>query len=204
MGIEAVRSATGQPRANCACDQCGREEIVAARFERRRGQQNWVNDGPVLKKLLKSGWSHIKNTLRCPACEARRKALAHEESKKLAQQVGRAESVGENAMKAAVNTTPKMPEPKQKRLIIIALEDAYDDAAKRYRGGATDKTVADELGGGIMPGWVSDIREEMFGPAGNEEVDALRVEMLGVKSQVEAMLKRLEAITASHDKRVRA
>ncbi len=53
----------------------------------------------------------------------------------------------------------------------------YDGDAKRYKGTDTDKTIADALGNGVMPGWVAEIREQNFGPAGgNEEIEIPRGE----------------------------
>lgn len=66
---------------------------------------------------------------------------------------------------------PSEPNGRQKRLIILALEDAYDDTAKNYRKGRSDQTVAAECGDGISPEWVAQIRDEMFGPAG-PQIDA--------------------------------
>lgn len=78
----------------------------------------------------------------------------------------------------ATITALRQPTPKQKREIIGILEDVYDDDSKRYKGQETDKTVAETIGGGVMPGWVAEIREEMFGPDGsNDEMEALMVEM---------------------------
>lgn len=81
--------------------------------------------------------------------------------------------------KAETNITAlRQPTPKQKREIIGILEDVYDDDQKRYRGHETDKTVAETIGGGVMPGWVAEIREDMFGPdGGNDEMQDLLTEM---------------------------
>ena len=81
-------------------------------------------------------------------------------------------------MSASNITKLRQPSPKQKREIIGILEDVYDDDNKRYRGHETDKTVAETIGGGVMPGWVAEIREDMFGPDGsNDEMEALLIEM---------------------------
>lgn len=87
------------------------------------------------------------------------------------------------AMKAtqqkATNVTDlRQPTKIEKRQIIGILEDVYDDNLKRYRGKETDKTVADTVGLNVMPGWVAEIREDMFGPDGsNDEMETLMVEM---------------------------
>lgn len=50
---------------------------------------------------------------------------------------------------------------KNKRLVILALEDYFDDANKRYRDGKSDHGVAEELS--LAPAFVSAVREEFFG-----------------------------------------
>ena len=153
--------------------------------------------GQIIKKISGHGWALVKARLHCPACEAKRKAAA----------AARRES----DMQAKVETKPAAPREAsgpQKRLIILALEDAYDDGAKRYKGAATDASVAQGLGDGIMPGWVSAIREEMFGPAGNEEIEAIKREIAAMvesaNATAAAMLKRIEAVERASDRRVKA
>ena len=106
------------------------------------------------------------------------------------------------------DTPLRRPSPKQERLIILALEDAYDDQAKRFKGGATDKTLADELGDGIMFGWVAEIRERLFGPSGgNEEIDAIKADIQKLQSEfdarIAAMAKRIDAVVAAVGPRAR-
>lgn len=71
----------------------------------------------------------------------------------------------------------RQPTRDQKRLIVAALEDAYDTKNQRYKGLETDKGIADMLGDGIMAGWVAAVREDMFGPDGNEEIGNLAGEV---------------------------
>lgn len=215
MSIDAVRDERGFPRACCICDECGFEEVVPASHNRHMGDAPQVNEGQAIKKLSGMGWSFIKHKLRCPKCETRRRVYAQQKS---AHQVPeRWKAGGENypikqesgQLVESTNVEPiRKPDGKQKRLIVLALEDAYDDAAKRYKGGNTDKLLAEEIGAGIMPGWVASLREELFGPAGNEEIEAIRAEIEAIRSDTEtrlaAMLKRLDACVSDHDKRVRA
>lgn len=71
---------------------------------------------------------------------------------------------------------PRQPTRQQKREILDLLSDVYDTDQECYRRGDTDETVADVLG--VMPGWVSQIREDLFGPDGsNEDMAALRTEI---------------------------
>ena len=75
-------------------------------------------------------------------------------------------------------TELRRPTPAQKRQIIGLLEEVYDDKLLRYAGGETDKTVAEAIGGNVMPGWVAEIREELFGPDGaNEDIAILQASL---------------------------
>ena len=79
------------------------------------------------------------------------------------------------AIKTENVTQLRLPTIEQRRQIVEMLVITYDGDAKRYKGTDTDKTIADALGNGVMPGWVAEIREQNFGPAGgNEEIDAIR------------------------------
>jgi hypothetical protein len=116
------------------------------------------------------------------------------------------------------NVAPiRQPTPEQEVDIIVTLSAVYDRKAKRYQGQETDKTVAETVGGGVMPGWVATIRAAKFGPAGNEEVDLIRESIAKLKADhaaridalradldkaVAAMTKRLDACVAAHDRRV--
>jgi len=59
------------------------------------------------------------------------------------------------------------PTVEQKHEIYEMLKVAYDCKNKRYTGAETDRSLADELGIKRWA-WVQDIREQFFGPDGNE------------------------------------
>lgn len=215
--IEPI-SGKGVNRVNGVCDDCGRKEAVACDYERASGWKWLPNEGQALKKLTAHGWAIAKNRLRCPKCEFKRKAevsTAHKDQK-MEKPATPADA------KAATDIVRlfeplRQPTPKQKREIIALLEGVYDDDAKRYKGAETDKTVAETLGNGVMPGWVAEIREEMFGPDGsNEEMDQLIADMNAwkreiseeieayhkqvndrIQKEVSAFQKRLEVIKSS-------
>lgn len=189
MAIEAIKG-PGVQRANLVCDTCSRSEVIACSYD-KLGFRAWQpSRGQALTKAKAKGWAEIKGDLVCPACEAKRKAIHNSGEKPMTEKT------------TATVTDIRKPTGKQKRLITLALEDAYDDAAKRYKGQATDKTIADELGDGIMFGWVAEIREECFGPSGeNEEIAAIRREIALVKGDFEekmkAISKRLDVVVAA-------
>ena len=134
---------------------------------------------------------------------------------------------------AAPAAQPREPTRAMRVDIYVALASAYDLDAQRYRGHATDRTVAEAVGGGCMPGWVSALREAEFGPAGNEEVDGIRAELrrldgvvaqagrdfdahIGralkikaafeteMKAELTALTRKIDRAVEAHDKRVRA
>lgn len=160
MTFEPIRSDRGQPRVRCICDDCGRDEVVPA-VHGRRGHEG---DGQAASKIQKMGWSYIGKRLRCPACESSRKVVKVKTKPKV----------------AAAGSTPREPTRAQKREILDLLAYVYDIDGGCYRRGDTDETVADVLG--VMPGWVSELREELFGPAGSNE------DMAELRAQVDALI----------------
>ena len=178
----------GAPRVRVGCDGCTREEVVAA-----EGARGTVNRAGVLRKLALRGWAETRGRLCCPACEAKRRAgLA---AAKLA------DKPKEIAMTKQV-TPLRAPSREQRREIVQMLELAYDVAAERYRGTDTDATIAEALGGGVMSGWVAEIRDAMFGPDGsNDEMSALLAEMrdwrLLARDRAKAAEAGLQALTAA-------
>lgn len=72
------------------------------------------------------------------------------------------------------------------------LEVAYDVSLGRYKGADTDLTVAEVLR--VMPGWVAEIREDLFGPdGGNDEIEALAEDIAKLAAQFSTALAEFEA-----------
>lgn len=196
MSIQPIKGRRGEELAFCTCQDCGGEETIPARHgnsghetRRNRFALTLHSEAGVIEALKKRGWSHIKNRLRCPKCTENRK-----------QQ--------DPAMTTAAITPIRQPTPAQEVDIIVALSAAYDRKAKRYLGQETDKTVAEAVGDGCMPGWVAAIRAEKFGPAGNEEAEAIRAEIEAIRAEtgknLDALTARLDALYRAEDKRVKA
>lgn len=81
---------------------------------------------------------------------------------------------------------PRTPTLAQRHEITGMLMLSYDHKAGRYTGAETDKTIAEAIGGGCMPGWVAEIREANFGPAGgNEEIEAIRAEIAALSARLD-------------------
>ncbi|MFE3839396.1 hypothetical protein [Pseudogemmobacter sonorensis] len=196
MGIKAI-DGKGVNRAAVICDICMRREVVTCDYHRSKSQEWTPNEGQIRRKITAQGWSEVKGAHHCPACEAKRKAV---------NSAKREAKVAET--KTASVPAIRRPTPEQEVDIIVALSSAYDRKAKRYTGQETDATVAEAVGGGCMPGWVAEIRAAKFGPAGNEEAEAIRSEIKRIGDEtgkaLAALTARLDALYRAEDKRVRS
>lgn len=193
MTIEPIPHLGGVPRAKVICDECGRDECVPCKYERNNhNKKTHPNESQARAKAMQQGWSYVKNKLRCPTCEAKRKVVPMKPK----------QSPSEEA--------PKEPTRAQKRQIMDMLEETYDTSAERYSGGDTDETVAEVLG--VMPGWVAKLREEFFGPeGGNEDIESLverlddiEKQMKGIEGDCKAMVKDAEYIKANAETALRS
>lgn len=203
--IKAIKGPRNSCLALCVCDDCSTEVSFDAVHEGGHGENRAVmlqklalkNPGAVSRRLQAMGWVDSGKRLRCPPCEAKRKGQTN--AINICEKAEKDMTLeAQKVAKVAVVASLREPTPKQKRLIIMALEDDYDDAAKRYKGGKTDKSIADELGDGILFGWVARVREDLFGPdGGNEEIAAVEAEIKKLYASVEALTKRINAIKAA-------
>jgi len=206
----------GANRAAAVCDGCSREEVVSCDYDGKAPVE-----GHLHRKVCAHGWALVKGRLLCPACEAARRAG---KEKPVEEGMG-------NAAEGAAIVQLREPTRAMRVDIYVALASAYDLDAQRYRGDATDRSVAEAVGGGCMPGWVSAVREAEFGPPGNEEVETIRAEIrrvedivaqaardfdahisralkikaafeTEVKAELLALTRRVDLCVRNHDKRV--
>lgn len=177
--IEPVERCGRNPKARAVCDGCGlRHEVVCDYEFVPGGKRHRLNEGQAVRKLTAAGWELVKGRLHCPACAKARKREA------------------QKMPKDATVTPIREPTFQQRRDILSLLGEVYDTAAMRYRRGDTDRTVAEAVGDGCMPGWVAEIREQFFGPSGgNEDLDSLRDEVKALARDAEA---RVGVLTAEH------
>lgn len=172
MTIAPCRTHRGNPAARCTCDQCGAGVDLVVKHQRdsRHGAE-----AHAMRKLTAMGWACHGKTLRCPDCEALRRLEAHNHQSKEEPMTTKPATA---KLADVMPTELRRPTPAQKRQIIGLLEEVYDDKLLRYAGGETDKTVAEAIGGNVMPGWVAEIREELFGPDGaNEDIAILQASL---------------------------
>lgn len=178
------KGASRRPYAEVKCDHCEFSENFRADYERVAPDRFEVKEGQVLMKATQKGWSNIKGSLRCPECEAKRRDTAKPQK----------EITVKNVVNLPITEEPRQPSREQKRQIVTLLTDVYDIASNRYTGGETDKTVADAIGGGVLFGWVAQIREDLFGPdGGNEEIVRLEADVKAHADAIDALTRDMDA-----------
>jgi hypothetical protein len=158
--VSPAKGQRGQARMRAICDSCMQEEV----FPCARG-----DFAEARRKLGLRGWAEVGGTLRCPTCEARRRAHA----------------VVPVTVPGTAKPAEALPKPtrEQKRQIMELLSESYDTGAGRYRKGDTDAVVAEVLGFPQRPGWVAQIREEFFGAdGGNDEIASLSAQIAALQA----------------------
>lgn len=168
--VDLVMTATGS-MARIECAQCG-----------ARDEWRVTNRPPpevLPKHFQQKGWETRRKPT-CPEC-AKKKEV-------------RMPSVTQ--IKPAANDKPVASDAarKAKQLLFLELMDAYDDTAKCYRTGHTDKTLADKLG--ISEGTVRAFREENFGPLSEpKEFTELRDKLAALQRDVASVSVQLQEAT---------
>lgn len=160
-----------------------------------------LNKGDVVTKLQKHGWSYTSKGLLCPEC-ATAKAPAktpkpHPKESVIVTQLPKTDALA-----------VRQPTREQRRQIVDLLGTCYDTKAERYIGTDTDKTVADCIGGGVLFGWVAQVREEFFGPnGGNGEMEEVlqaiktqRAALDAIQGTVDSVVQMLNGAASSLDK----
>lgn len=185
MSVMGIPKGAGSSNvADAVCDICGTTKRAACDYERRATGKWEPNEAQVIEKAVKAGWTFVKHSLRCPACSAREREKA-----------AAAKEASMKRQEESVVTELRQPTRDQKREIILLLTACYDVEAGRYRGADTDKTVAETVGGGCMPGWVAQQREDLFGQnGGNEQIEDTAAEIEAWKADI---AKRLTEINAA-------
>lgn len=147
-----------------------------------------LNTGDVVTKLQKKGWSYTNKGLLCAECSAAKvRAKTPKPQQKETEIVTQLLKTDAPAV--------RQPTREQRRQIVELLNTCYDTKAERYIGTDTDKTVADCIGGGVLFGWVAQVREEFFGPdGGNAEMAELLQSIAYQRTLVESVAEKITDI----------
>lgn len=185
--IEAVDRGPTSNKARVICDVCAADQVFTSDYQRTAGNRWHVNEGQVIRKAQGKGWEYVKSQMLCPKCSEERRMKP------------------EPKEQPAPVTPIREATREQKREIVEMLKVAYDLDAGRYVGGNTDHTIAAELGGGIMPGWVAEIREGMFGPdGGNDDIETVIADLAKWQAEMEAASKAMHDLLAKATADLRA
>lgn len=115
----------------------------------------------------------------CPICQKRKPALKIVKSEKM--------DAAATEIKA---DPPREMGREERRIITDKLDDVYDDKAGRYKAPWTDAAVARDLG--VPRAWVSDVREQFFGPeCSNSDFDAFLERAAPVIAEMKNMANSL-------------
>lgn len=152
----------------------------------------------LMRVWQRGGWTIGKNPSGdlCPACSSEKRKARRARTE---PQMPSAEVI---PMTSARSVPPKIEaeppremERDDRRIIFSKLDEHYLSADKGYSAGWTDKRIADDLG--VPRAWVANVREEMFGPArDNEEIRAVRSELDQLKTAIEPAERRVDALLA--------
>lgn len=160
----------GRLQVPLKCHSCGNTDHWSA--------SQMLSPARVVPKIIRLGWQ-ADGRLTCPACLA----LKHHRTEgkvipmKPMQIVPTLKGQETSSADAA---------KKNKRLVIAALEDYFDETARRYRDSKTDKAVADELN--VAEEFVIKVREELFAELAEPE------EIVAFRSQIEGMQTGLDTL----------
>lgn len=174
------------------CSECKASHDVSANTY--GGSRN-IED--LLRVFARGGWEVGKSSSAdlCPSCSAeKRKAKrTRPDAPKHTAEVIQMSSV----------TKPAAPEPEppvemgrdDRRIIFAKLDEVYLSAEVGYSAGWTDKRIAADLG--VPRGWVEAVRDEMFGPArDNEDIRALRADFGAMQAEIAPLAQRVDTLLA--------
>lgn len=146
----------------------------------------------IVKKMQARGWvmSQRRRNDLCPKCAS--KKAARPKVERIADYLATLPIKKEPAMQTE---QPRKPSRDEKRLIVLAIEDHYDDKVRSYAAGWSDDKIAADLN--VPRKWVSDLREEFYGPVVDPELADLERKVASLTVDLEAANAVIEAIRRS-------
>ena len=150
-----------------------------------------ISPQAAIPKIIQIGWD-VNGKLTCPACVAMKKRSTLKTAEpKMTNKQQPAKATGN--WRDLASSLSDDQRRKNKRIVIAALEDYYDDVASAYREGKSDKGVATELD--LAEGFVQEVREELFGSIKPpSEMQALLTEMVELQMGLDNLKLRVDAV----------
>lgn len=193
---------------------CGHTQTVAS-----SAGGNPLPPEAVARHFRLKGWDVGDRELedKCPNCVDAEKAERRKKRLKLVEDRAKA-AKPEEALKVATEAVEAMKEPpvaeaaekpaaprqqtrEDRRIIFTAINDVYLDADRGYKPGWSDQRMAANLG--VPMSWVTEIRDEMFGPEGDSaEVRLLLEQMEALREEAQRDLDQMATVVATANRRM--
>ncbi len=171
-----VISAPGSQIARAVCSQCG------GHHEWRMGTR--MPPERIHRYFAEHGWIN-RRRLTCPDC-----------AKPKPKEPKMTDTTTRPALSAVPAPNPDV-QKRHKRLVLLALEDCFDEKTMRYRPGHDDASVAKELD--LAPAFVITVREEFFGKLAEPEgVAEMRAKIEGLTAQLNDVRKQFLTLCGKH------
>jgi hypothetical protein len=162
-----------------------------------------LNPNGIAKMMLNQGWTVGSKPI-CPSCGRKEKKVTSPQNATTKPRQSHGEAVATPKAEIAASDAAR----KAHRMVMMALEDYYDEAAKTYRQCYNDKRIAEETG--ASEAHVRQTRESYFGPLGEpaeiqiirDEIAALRTRLdeitLNIAAEIGALQSRLRNLSAAN------
>jgi hypothetical protein len=185
IGIENVGGVTRQYQA-ILCSECGRIEKI-------HGTGGYYPEHTLMKMGHQKGWSmHKRGKHRCPDCVEKQK-----------QKTEKAVTDIRIVKPSPSECPPREMQPQDRRRIFKAIDEVYDTANGRYLRGYGDASIAKDLA--CPRKWVEIVRDEAFGPAGEDpELAMIRTEIGRVEADVKRAANDCVEIMATAETKLKA
>lgn len=149
--------------------KCGASDFIAT-----NGASSSIPEERLLKKFRARGWTITKQHEYCPACSRKGVPFQPEETDMNIKD--------QNKVVVPIKNEPRVMQPEDRRRIFRAIDERWDEPARRYEGLTTDKSLADDLH--CPPAWVKEVREQSFGSFGtNEELESVLALLLPMEKE---------------------
>jgi len=227
---------SGLPRraVQAVCGYCHNSEKLPINTSKSHGNDDDVVERLVREKFENIGWLMGKTASqhRCPSCfsaikaSRKRKDLMATTSTKAIEVSNKIVQIPPLTPAAAAPVKPsaqppwaEKPAPAQtplpetdrkltrddRRIIFQKIDEVYGDGATGYSAGWSDKRIAADLGVPVI--WVSNIRDENFGPNIDEAMVALinegKAMLTDIQSALDAVAAATKELNAAVDRAVR-